>query len=120
MPAAGQGALGVECLASRDDLKVLVAPLDHAETALVCPRRTRGRAARSARSCVMPLGAYARPVGGGVHMRGVVASPDGTRMATAEASAADRSQSPEAFGERLAEQLLAGGARDILTALAHG
>jgi hydroxymethylbilane synthase len=119
LPAPGQGALGIECLAGRGDVKALLAPLDHAETAW-CVRAERAVSRALGGSCVMPLGAYARPAGDGVTIRGIVASPDGRRIASAEASAPDRSHSPEAFGEQLAEQLLAAGARDILLALAHG
>jgi hydroxymethylbilane synthase len=119
LPAAGQGALGIECRAERLDLAELLAPLAHAETAW-CVRAERAVTRALAGSCVSPIGALAQPIGAGARLRAFVASPDGTRFATADVQAAERSTSPEEMGAEAARQLLAGGAGAILAAIGHG
>ena len=58
LPAAGQGALGIEVRADRDDLIAALAPLIHQPTWLrVAAERTVSRAMGG--SCSMPLAAYA-------------------------------------------------------------
>jgi hydroxymethylbilane synthase len=118
LPAAGQGALGIECREERADLHELLAPLNHAETAW-CVRAERAVSRALAGSCVVPLGAYARCEADGVHLRGFVASPDGARMVRGEVRCASVERDAEGFGQDLAEQLAAGGAREILAALSH-
>ncbi|HYC47692.1 MAG TPA: hydroxymethylbilane synthase [Burkholderiales bacterium] len=114
LPAAGQGAIGVECRADRADLIELLRPLDHAPTALAV-RAERAVARTLAGSCNVPLGAYAEVSGDTMRLRGYVGSPDGARTARAvlEGSAAD----PEALGIALAERLRAAGAAEILASL---
>ena len=67
----------------------------------------------------MPIGAFARRVPDGMCLRGFVASPDGRSQVSGEERAPDLSVDPEALGEALANKLLAGGAREILAALAR-
>jgi hydroxymethylbilane synthase len=118
VPAAGQGALGIECREERADLIQLLAPLDHAESAW-CVRAERAVSRALAGSCVVPLGAYARREADAMRLRGFVASPDGARMVRGELMCASMQRDPESVGLELAEQLAAGGAREILAALAH-
>jgi len=117
LPAAGQGALGIECLAQREDVLRLVAPLDDADTA-ACVRAERAVSRALGGSCSVPLGAYAQVVRGGVQLRAVVAAPDGRRVARAEDQGA--ANAPERLGERVAELLRARGAGEILAALQAG
>ncbi|MDE2309907.1 MAG: hydroxymethylbilane synthase [Betaproteobacteria bacterium] len=115
LPAVGQGALGIECLASRADLKAVLAPLHHADTAAcVLAERAMSRALQG--SCQVPLGGFAEVTGGKLRMRGFVATPNGSRLLRAEhaGSASD----PEALGNAVAQDLLAQGAGAILAALA--
>jgi hydroxymethylbilane synthase len=116
LPAAGQGAMGIECRADRADLLDLLRPLDHPDTAW-CVRAERAVSRALGGSCVIPLGAFAEVQGGQARMRGFVAAPDGRRMARAELHGEAIEQAPEAVGERLAQQLTADGAREILAAL---
>lgn len=118
LPAAGQGALGIEALAARKDVAEWLAPLNDPVTA-ACVRAERAVSRALGGSCEVPLGAYAVPHDAGcdqLWLRGFVASPDGARMATAEfaGSAAE----PEALGLKLAAELRAQGADDILACLA--
>jgi hydroxymethylbilane synthase len=115
LPAAGQGALGIEALVSRADVAAWVAlALNDANTA-ACVRAERAVSRALAGSCEVPLGAYAEMRAGNLFLRGFVASPDGTRMAHAELSggAAD----PEDLGLQLAAELRRQGAAEILAAL---
>jgi hydroxymethylbilane synthase len=116
LPAAGQGAMGVECRAERADLLELLHPLGHPVTAW-CVRAERAVSRALGGSCVIPLGAFAEMQGLQARMRGFVAAPDGTRIARAELRGGALDEPPEAFGERLAEALAADGAREILAAL---
>lgn len=114
LPAVGQGALGIECLISRPDLKVLLRPLHHADTA-TCVQAERALSRALAGSCQVPLGGFAEIVGGELHLRGFVGSPDGKRMA--HAKLCGMTTNPEALGNAVAQALRAQGADDILAAL---
>ncbi|MDD5247344.1 MAG: hydroxymethylbilane synthase [Rhodocyclaceae bacterium] len=115
LPAAGQGALGIEALASRPEVAAWMAPLNDAETS-ACVRAERAVSRALAGSCEVPLGAYALMREGKLWLRGFVALPDGTRMARAELEGAADAD-PEALGLQLADALRAQGAEDILAAL---
>ncbi len=118
LPAAGQGALGIECRESRADLIEMLAPLNHPETQW-CVRAERSVSLALSGSCVVPIGAFAQRVATGMSVRGFVASPDGRKCVSAEEHAPDLSADPEEVGRALAYKLVAGGARDILAALTH-
>jgi len=114
LPAVGQGALGIECMEARRDIAGLLAPLNHGATA-ACVRAERAMSRALAGSCQVPLGGFAELDGANLHLRGFVATPDGTRIARSEAEGpADR---PEALGEALAQKLRALGADEILARL---
>ena len=112
LPAPGQGALGIECLASRKDVAALVAPLADRASAL-CVRAERAVSRGLGGSCTLPLAAYAEMSGAGLRLRALVASADGRRIVRAEASGAD----PEALGAAVVEQLRSRGAEEILSAI---
>ena len=114
LPAAGQGALGIECLAKRTDIAAWLAPLNDADTS-ACVRAERAVSRALAGSCEVPLGAYAEIRAGRLWLRGFVALPDGSRMVRAECEgdAADA----EGLGLALADDLRAQGAEDILARL---
>ena len=124
LPAAGQGALGVEVCAHRSDLLATLAGLAHLPTWLaVTAERTVSRAMGG--SCSMPLAAYTSgPASGasGVGMllqaawgdppsvEGVASGPP-KAIVHAEVSAAVQSfAEAEALGEEVAARLRAGGA----------
>ena len=114
LPAAGQGALGIEARADRGDVAGWLAFLNDPATA-ACVRAERAVSRALAGSCEVPLGAYAEESAGRLHLRGFVATPDGTRMARAERSGP--ADAPEALGLALAEELRGQGAEAILAAL---
>ncbi len=114
LPAAGQGALGIEILQSRSDLLELLTPLScHATTACALAERAVSRALGG--SCQVPLAAYAEVDARNVYIRALVASPDGKTIYRAQA----QGLIPDAqtLGLQVAEQLMAQGAGAILSAL---
>jgi len=71
LPAPGQGALGVEIIATAADAAQVVAPLEHAATRAICTAErlvSRGLGG----SCQVPLAAYAEIEGGDLHLRAIV------------------------------------------------
>jgi hydroxymethylbilane synthase len=115
LPAPGQAALGIECLAARADVAALLAPLAHAASS-ACVRAERAVSLALGGSCTIPLGAYAELSGARLRLRALVAAPDGTRMARADCSGA--AQDPEALGAQAARVLREQGADEILAAIA--
>ncbi|QDX81296.1 hydroxymethylbilane synthase [Denitratisoma sp. DHT3] len=114
LPAAGQGALGIEALAGRPEVAGWLAFLNDPATA-ACVRAERAVSRALAGSCEVPLGAYAELRGQRLWLRGFVALPDGSRIARAELEG--DSAEPETLGLALAAELRAQGADRILAAL---
>lgn len=114
IPAVGQGALGIEINANRQDLLKVLAPLNHAETA-ASVEAERGMSRALAGSCTVPLGAYAEVLGKTIKMTGFVASVNGAQMIkqTVTGSIND----PESLGKLLAQKLTELGADKILAEL---
>jgi hydroxymethylbilane synthase len=119
LPAAGQGALAIECRESRADLIDMLAPLGDPETQW-CVRAERSVCRALSGSCMVPIGAFAQRQDTGMCLRAFVASPDGKMYVSAEERAPNLSADPEAIGQMLARRLVAGGAREILATLEHG
>lgn len=105
LPAAGQGALGIEIAEHRSDLLPLLAPLNHAETA-ACVTAERTLAQALGGSCQIPLAAYCTSDEGLLTLRGLVGHPDGSVLieAAAQASAAYARTLGRAVAKRLADQ----------------
>ena len=112
LPAPGQGALGIECVASHEKIIRLLAPLNDAATAR-CVRAERAVSRELGGSCALPLGAYAQPAGAGLRLRALVATADGGRVIRAESEGED----PERLGAEVAAELRAHGAAEILSSL---
>lgn len=111
LPAAGQGALGIEIASHRDDLRSLLAPLNHSETAdCVIAERSLARALGG--SCQVPLAAFAECEENQIYLRGLVAYPDGSELITAEARA-PRTYA-ESLGRAVAKLLEDDGAMEII------
>ncbi len=114
LPAAGQGALGIEALSDRPEVAAWMAPLNDPMTA-ACVAAERAVSRALAGSCEVPLGAFAVPRDGALWLRGFVALPDGTRFARSERSGAP--EDAESLGLALANDLRAQGAEAILAEL---
>jgi len=117
LPAAGQGALGIEIRSDRPELAEWLAPLNHQPT-LLAVSAERAVSRRLGGSCQVPLAAHARWRGSDLQLEAFVALPDGTRDVRAAATApAATVADAEALGAAVAGDLLAQGADSVLAAL---
>lgn len=112
LPAPGQGALGIECLAGRGEVVSLLEPLDDPATAR-CVQAERGVSRALGGSCAVPLGAYAELSGMELRLRALVASLDGRRIARADCRGAE----PAAVAADAVAELRRRGAAEILSSL---
>ncbi len=116
LPAAGQGALGIEIVQQRSDLLELLTPLAcPVTTACALAERAVSRALGG--SCQVPLAAYAQVAHHQLHIRALVASPDGLTIYRAETTGLI----PDAvtLGRQVADRLLEQGAGKILSELSQ-
>lgn len=111
LPAAGQGALGVEYKIARIDLKALLAPLNHATTAM-CVTAERAMNAILDGSCQAPIASYATLQNEMLILRGLVANPNGKAIITAIETGIPKNA--KKIGESVASKLLAQGAGEII------
>ena len=107
--------MSIECRENDARTLALLAPLHHPDTA-DCIRAERAMNRRLQGGCQVPIAGHARLEGDELRLRGLVGTPDGSLVLMAE-HRAPRDQT-EALGTRVAEDLLAQGAGDILRALA--
>ena len=110
-PAVGQGALAIETRADGGEGQRACERLNHGPTQVAV---TAERAVLEALGggCQVPIGAHAVLEGGAMHLRGVVISPDGTRLVRRERGG--DSAGAYDVGRALAGELLAAGGREIL------
>jgi hydroxymethylbilane synthase len=106
LPAAGQGALGIEVRDGRDDVVAALAPLLHQPTWLVVSAE-RAVSRVMGGSCSMPLAAHATFSGTSLRMHAAWGDPDGHHPLVAVDAQADVTDtaSAVALGERAARQL---------------
>ena len=111
LPAAGQGALGIEVRAGRADLLAALAPLADAHAWLTtAAERAVSRAMGG--SCSMPLAAHATLEAGQMHLRAAWGEPEGAPqlVRTDERATIRNPADAQALGERVAAALRAAGA----------
>jgi len=114
LPAAGQGAMAIEILSGNGagfDVRAMLAPLNHTHTAQAVQAERKVSKVFGG-SCQIPLAAHATVDGDTLHLRAMVATPDGRRSAYAEASGP--AALPEAVGEQAAQKLAEQDADGIL------
>ena len=116
LPAAGQGALGIEILTSRSDLRELLAPLSCPDTT-VCALAERAVSRALGGSCQVPLAAYAQLEGTQLTLKALVATPDGKTIYRAELKGP--SAQAELLGSTVAQSLMAQGAGELLANLSE-
>ncbi len=114
LPAGGQGAVGIECRNGDTELIALLQELHHPDTAdrVVAERAVNTRLNGG---CQVPIACYAELEGEQLFLRALVGEPDGTRLLRCEMRGA-RTEA-EQLGIAVAENLLAQGADEILSAL---
>ena len=113
LPAAGQGALALETVAGHwaDDL---LAPLNHPATASATTAE-RAVLQHLGGGCSVPIAALGEQRDGELHLQALVGSPDG--RCTLRRAISGPAEQAVALGQRLAAQLRADGADEILAAL---
>ena len=115
LPAAGQGALGIEIAAHRTDLLPILQPLLCADT-FACTAAERAVSRALGGSCQTPLAAHAIIDHDEIWLRASIALPDGSRVLHAQARGAR--DHAEDIGAQVVADLNAQGAQEILSALA--
>ncbi len=113
LPAAAQGVIGIECLASKSELRAILGKLNHAATEqTTIAERAIARTLQA--SCQSPVATHAVIDNDSMTVTALVAMPDGSRSirdaVTGTANDAQR------LGEELADRLLGSGAAELLAA----
>src|SRR5207244_1408078 len=111
LPAVGQGAIAIEARAGDEDTMAVVGKLDHKFTRLACTAE-RSFLLRLGGGCLLPIAAYAFVRDKRIRLHGLVADPLGKRIVRDYISGS--LDQAEKLGSRLAEQLLANGAGELL------
>ena len=114
LPAAGQGALGIEIAAHREDLYEVLKPLNH-DTTHACVTAERALARALGGSCQVPLAAYCTEENGLLTLRGLVGHPDGSVILQADAQAP--AEYADALGRVVAKKLADDGAEELIAAV---
>lgn len=114
LPAGGQGAVGIECRVDDKRIMALLQPLHDVDTA---DRVTAERAVniRLNGGCQVPIACYSELQGNDLYLRGLVGEADGQRILRSEMIGPR--ENAQAMGIAVAEDLLAQGADEILSAL---
>ncbi|MFC2553655.1 MAG: hydroxymethylbilane synthase [Rodentibacter sp.] len=111
LPAAGQGAVGIECRTDDAAVQALLAPLADPETT-ACVLAERAMNAHLQGGCQVPIGGYAVLENGHIYLRALVGALDGSKIIYAEGK--NTLKNAEILGVQIAEKLLAQGADRIL------
>jgi hydroxymethylbilane synthase len=111
LPAIGQGALGIECNLSNEEVKDAIAFFNHADTAHAV-RAERALLWRCEGGCQVPIAAFGEVTGDQLKLTGFIASVDG--KVSVKDSVTGLATDCEKLGVQLAEKLLADGGHAIL------
>jgi hydroxymethylbilane synthase len=114
LPAAGQGAMGIELRADDNKVVELLQPLEHRETSL-CVRAERAMNRHLQGGCQVPIAGFAEIENEQISMRGLVGSLNGETLYTAAHSGSG--DDPETIGINVAKDLLQQGADKVLAEL---
>lgn len=111
LPAAGQGALGIECRADDLDISELLQPLNDSSVN-TCVSAERLVSAGLGADCSAPLGCHAALVNGELHLDAWLLTEDGSARISAQA----HGQSLEMVSAEVVQSLLEQGAAKWLAA----
>lgn len=111
LPAAGQGALGIECREGDEATLSLIRPLND-KTTFDCVSAERALCRRLGGGCKVPVAAFAQIKNGELWLRGLVANLTGSHILRAKREGnADHADN---IGIRVAEELIEQGAEKML------
>ena len=116
IPSVGQGALGIECLDTRQDIIDLLSGLDH-EPTRICVEGERSVSRLLGGSCTSPLGAYARISDNQLEMSAFVAAPNGSTCLRVVGRDEINKSGAMRLSQKLVNELSALGARTLLDAI---
>ncbi len=114
-PAAGQGALAIECRTNDNATRAVVSSLDDA-AAHFAVLVERAALATLGGGCHLPVGVYCERANNGWTVVGVVARPDGSQILREQMELHQERPSVEDAGRAMANRLLARGAAEFLAA----
>jgi hydroxymethylbilane synthase len=117
LPAAGQGALGIEIRKGDLLTEKLVKKLEHPETKF-CVDAERSFLAHTGAGCRMPVAAFAVVKLKRLSLEGMVISLDGRKIS--RSSLEGRSEEARIIGRALAETVLRNGGKEILRGIKNG
>lgn len=115
LPAITQGTIALECRSDDRETLNMLAPLNHLPTwqrSLAERALNRGLSG----SCTLPIAGYAELAADELYLRGRVGLPDGSRVIDGDIRGPV--EQAESLGLRLAEDMLARGADDVLRQVA--
>jgi hydroxymethylbilane synthase len=112
LPAAAQGAIAVELRAGDERTTALIAPL-HDQATARCTAAERAMTRCLQGNCEVPIAAYCMEIEHGLHLYGLVGDAANGKLIRASATAAFDAEA-ESLGRKVAEDLLALGAADLL------
>ncbi len=111
LPAVGQGALAIETRGDDANINEVVSRLNHEVTQLAC-QAERAFLKGLGGGCLVPIAALAEIAATTLTLAGLVASTDGNEIVRGKLSGP--AEEAEALGYRLARELIAQGADQIL------
>ena len=111
LPAVGQGAVAIEIRSDDQRTAAAVAKLNHQPTR-TCITAERAFLRRLEGGCQVPIGAYATLAGESVTLEGIVGSLDGNVVF--RESLSGKAEDADSIGTKLADSLIALGARELL------
>jgi hydroxymethylbilane synthase len=112
LPAVGQGAICIECRVDDAKTKAWLSAIDHAATA-TCVAAEHAMLAVLDGSCRTPIAGHAILTDGVIHLRGLIAKPDGSELIAAERRGAV--SDAEALGRDAGQELLRRGGPGFLS-----
>lgn len=111
LPAVGQGAIGIECVTSNDEVRKVIETLNDRETS-ICVTAERAFNAKLNGGCQAPIAGFAQLTETGLRLRGLVGDLDNGTIIFHEVHG--QPEDAEKLGIELADNLLSRGAKEIL------
>ncbi|HIW06684.1 MAG TPA: hydroxymethylbilane synthase [Candidatus Ignatzschineria merdigallinarum] len=111
LPAVGQGAIGIECVTSNDEVRKVIEALNDRETS-ICITAERAFNAKLNGGCQAPIAGFAQLTETGLRLRGLVGDLDNGTIIFHEVHG--QPEDAEKLGIELADNLLSRGAKEIL------
>jgi hydroxymethylbilane synthase len=112
LPAVGQGAICIECRADDVQTRTWLAAIDHAPTA-TCVQAEHAMLSVLDGSCRTPIAGHATLAGDVLHLRGLIAKPDGSQLVATERRGG--AGEAEALGRDAGQELLRRGGPGFLS-----